>query len=157
MTMKTLLKVSLAIVIVILFVIFYNRGDSYVEKGVVNYLLFEHPPGQGITSCQPDCTFVDRTFHSECVGFNGCEDTPFIRDREYCEQDSDCVVDFGCCTESCEELGCEEDSGFCSVSNSHYAKAHSFSCNGNVLCSRHVKCKSNYETACVENKCRILK
>ena len=78
-----------------------------------------------------------------------------LKKRPCCEKDSDCLVDFGCCSDSCINDNCFNKK-MCDVSNSEYIKKHSFSCDKNVDCKEKVECISSFESECVNNICRII-
>ncbi|MBU1849539.1 MAG: hypothetical protein ABIC91_01540 [Nanoarchaeota archaeon] len=104
-------------------------------------------------SCQPDCSFLDNKFHEECVGFNGCKDNIFLRDKNYCEDDSDCTYFFGCCASECVGSECF-NAKFCPVTNKIFSKAQKLSCE-NIDCVKKSSCKVSKRIVCVNNACLI--
>ncbi|MBC8500794.1 MAG: hypothetical protein ISS25_01945 [Nanoarchaeota archaeon] len=158
MTMKIFTKKNRAtfIIIAIIIIIILSNSRTFVpENRIVDSLKIELAKPSELTSCQIDCSLNDGVFHEECIGFNGCEDSSYLRSRTYCEKDSDCVVDLGCCTESCKDDECLEAS-LCAVSNKEYVSAHSFSCENNIICREKVKCIGSYKTTCFSDVCRII-
>lgn len=142
------------IAIIILVILIPENKNIVPENIILNYSSLEIL-NFDFTSCQIDCTFGEGIFHEECIGFNGCEDSPYLRNKYYCENDSDCEIDLGCCSTLCKGLKCFSSS-FCAVANSESIKAHEFSCEYNIECVRKESCKGNYEASCRNNTCRIL-
>ncbi|MFC2135176.1 hypothetical protein ACFLTH_11210 [Bacteroidota bacterium] len=154
--MKTSKKsriISLIIILIIVVIIISKNKTFIPENQIINHKNYEILRNAELTSCQKDCSLGKGDFHEECIGFNGCENSPFLRNRDYCEKDSDCVVDFGCCTYSCEKASCLN---FCAVSNRVFVEAHSFSCENNIICTKKEQCFDEFKIKCFNNKCRIL-
>lgn len=145
----------LVIAVIIILLIFLSKSKTFVpENKIVDSSLFEVPRYDELNSCQMDCSFGNSIFHEECVGFNGCEDSLFLRNKSYCEKDSDCIVDFGCCAEDCKD-NCSSVN-FCSVSNNKFIEAHAFSCVENIICKKRLSCIGSFQTACLNKICRII-
>ena len=125
------------------------------DSRIINPYLLEESKISELISCQSDCTLGDDVFHEECLNYNGCENSPYLKDKSYCESDSDCLLDLGCCAQECKGAECI-NTKFCAVSNEKFIKAHSFSCNGNIICEKNIECKGSFKTACISNICRIV-
>ena len=149
--------ISIVGVLVLLVVIALLTGQSsFVSKNeVLSAKNGEVQRPEVIVSCQSDCTMNDGRFHPECVGFNGCKNSSFLKNRVYCEEDSDCVVDTGCCNKVCNGSECDA-LDFCDVSNKQYVDAHKISCGTNIICSQRLTCKPFEEAVCRNNQCRII-
>ncbi len=148
------IKITLFVLFVGLLVFFLSKKETFVpENLIVNYSYFEERKPEELVSCQLDCTMNDGLFHEECIGFNGCTDSLYLIKKDYCEVDSDCVVNLGCCLNACDDCFSEK---FCSVSNKFFVEAHSFSCRNSILCSEEFFCKSFSKTVCLNNVCRII-
>ena len=156
MTGKTL-KISFMILTVILLLIitlvFRNRVFVPINK-IYNPRRLEFTKDEKMVSCQIDCSLNDFKFHEECIGYNGCENSSYIKNSNYCEKDSDCVLDESCCFNSCDDC---VDLDYCPVSNKYYFKAHSFSCNNTIFCNEVISCRNFSVVKCVSNSCRIIR
>lgn len=141
--------------IIVLSVILSVSKTFVPNNKIIDPYVLEEVKMNELISCQSDCTMGDNVFHEECLNYNGCENTPYLKDKVYCENDYDCLPDLSCCAEECEGSECV-DIKYCAVSNKKYIQAHSFSCKRNILCDDHVKCKGSFKTACVFNTCKII-
>jgi len=150
-----IISISVIVIIVVL-IIFSSRNKLFIpENKVANTTRLEVSKPDELTSCQMDCTLNDGVFHEECIGYNGCVDSLFIKDKGYCEDDSDCVIDLGCCYDTCQGGECI-NIDYCGVSNKQFVLAHGFSCKNNIICKERKKCRSFSDVSCLNNVCRIV-
>ncbi len=136
-------------------IIVLSKNKVFVPENMIydNYQ-FETNIGGELISCQMDCTFGDGVFHEECLGFNGCVDSEFLKERTYCQEDEDCIMDVGCCFEEC--MNCKIDTKYCPISNKKYAAAHRFGCKNNIKCYEKEECMAFSNVKCVAHNCRII-
>ncbi len=158
MIMKAQSKIIIAgiAVITIVMIIISSRNRLFVPQNMIDdYSDLEISVKSELVSCQLDCSINDGQFHEECIGFNGCKDSFFLRDKDYCEKNSDCAIDLGCCLRLCEGDECL-NAKICPASNNRFIESHRFGCENSVACNNDRSCNGFKNSVCVSNKCRII-
>ena len=146
--------IIIVLIVFFLLIVISKKASLFIGNNeMIDPLIFENPISAELASSQLDCTLFDNTFHEECIGFNGCEDNNFLRNQDYCEQNSDCSVNFACCSIPCSGSDCFQ-AKFCDVANNQFISAHNYGC-ANVECTKEVSCKEALDIICQNNGCKI--